>query len=145
MSCPQSSRHLMKDTISDNSSDYGSDFTPDEEEVLNKLLAQAVKEHATPLHATPPPPPTQPSTTTPTAKETNGAVGDIEDCHVAPSSPRTPKVLGRQKTVWQVSRTWRSPVAGRAGQMASNGDAAFGINPVFFFPDFGVLMFVGMC
>ncbi|OGM48589.1 hypothetical protein ABOM_002476 [Aspergillus bombycis] len=126
MSCPQSSQHLMKDIISDNSSDYGSDFTPDEEEVLNELLAQAVTEHAA-LHATPPPP--QPSTTTPAAKEINRAVGDIEDCHVAPSSPRTPKVLGRQKPVWQVSKTWRSPVAGRAGQMASNGGAAFVEHP----------------
>ncbi|PIG82576.1 hypothetical protein AARAC_011279 [Aspergillus arachidicola] len=128
MSCPQSSQVLMKDTITDNSSDYGSDFTPDEEDILNELLAQAVTEHAA-LHATPPPPPPQPTTTSPTAKETNHPVGDIEDCHVAPSSPRTPKVLGRQKPVWQVSRTWGSPVAGRAGQMASNGGAAFVEHP----------------
>ncbi|KAE8401909.1 exonuclease V a 5' deoxyribonuclease-domain-containing protein [Aspergillus pseudonomiae] len=125
MSCPQSSQRLMKDTISDNSSDYGSDFTPDEEEILNELLTQAVTEHAA-LHATPPP---QPLITTPTAKETNRAVGDIEDCHVAPSSPRTPKVLGRQKPVWQVSRAWQSPAAERAGQMASNGGAAFVEHP----------------
>ncbi|RMZ47296.1 hypothetical protein CA14_001946 [Aspergillus flavus] len=128
MSCPQSSQVLMKDTISDCSSNYGSDFTPDEEDILNELLAQAVTEHAA-LHATPPPPPPQPSTTSPAAKRTNHPIGDIEDCHVAPSSPRTPKVLGRQKPVWQVSRTWGSPVAGRAGQMASNGGAAFVEHP----------------
>ncbi|KAB8223702.1 exonuclease V a 5' deoxyribonuclease-domain-containing protein [Aspergillus novoparasiticus] len=128
MSCPQSSHVLMKDTITDNSSDYGSDFTPDEEDILNEILAQAVTEHAA-LHATPPPPPPQPTTTSPAAKETNHPVGDIEDCHVAPSSPRTPKVLGRQKPVWQVSRTWGSPLAGGAGQMASNGGAAFVEHP----------------
>ncbi|KAE8375184.1 exonuclease V a 5' deoxyribonuclease-domain-containing protein [Aspergillus bertholletiae] len=129
MSCPQSPEILMKDKIPDNSSNYGSDFTPDEEEVLNELLAQAASDHAT-LHATPSRSPPQPSTTAPAAKGTNHAVSDIEDCHVAPPSPRTPKVLGRQKPVWQVSRIRQSPIAGRAGQMASDdGTTAFAEHP----------------
>lgn len=113
MSCPAFTPILMKDTL-DTSSDYGSDFTPDEEETLNEL-AKAATEHAA-LHTTPPPP--QQSTTDTTVKETYFAVADIEDSYVAPSSPRTPRVLGRQKPVWQVSRT------GRAGPMA-NGGVAF--------------------
>lgn len=43
MSC---SSQLPRAETSD-SSDYGSDFTPDEEELLNELLSEAVTEHAT--------------------------------------------------------------------------------------------------
>ncbi|KAB8237338.1 exonuclease V [Aspergillus alliaceus] len=111
MSCPAFTPILMKDTL-DDSSDYGSDFTPDEEETLNELLAKAATEHAA-LHTTPPPP--QQSTTDTTVKEAYFAVADIEDSYVAPSSSRTPRMLG---PVWQVSRT------GRAGPMA-NGGVAF--------------------
>ncbi|KAF7597524.1 hypothetical protein BBP40_000002 [Aspergillus hancockii] len=125
MVCPPSSQIFMTNIL-DKSSDYGSDFTPDEEEVLNDLLAKAATEHAA-LHATrvtPPPPPLSTTVTTTTAKEVTIAVGDIEDCYVAPASPRTPRVLGRQKPVWQVSRTCSSPIAGRAGPMARDGAAS---------------------
>jgi exonuclease V len=144
MSCQPYSQILITGAF-DNSSDYGSDFTPDEEEVLNDLLAKAATEHAA-LHATSvTSPPLQESrtTTTVTAKEVNIAVGDIEDCYVASASPRTPKVLGRQKSVWQISRTWSSPVAGRAGPMARDGGAAFGI--YFPFSSFSLSPFLPFC
>ncbi|KAE8355006.1 exonuclease V a 5' deoxyribonuclease-domain-containing protein [Aspergillus coremiiformis] len=128
MSCPRPSDLLMTDTPED-SSDYGSDFTPDEEEVLSELLAKAVTEHAAHRATTATPSPPQQSTTATTAKETNYAIVDIEDTHVALSSHRTPRVLGRQKSAWQASRTWQSAVAGRAGQMAGNVGAALVEHP----------------
>lgn len=129
MSCPP--RVPRTDT---DSSDYGSDFTPDEEELLNELLSNAVAEHAT--VATPP------STTTtrdipatPGIEDAAGAaedleslqpaaldalVADIEDGVEGLPGVRLPKVLGREipRSPWrQTSR--RSPfgsgVGGRAG------------------------------
>ncbi|KAL5364703.1 exonuclease V [Aspergillus floccosus] len=104
--------------MSDSSSDYGSDFSPDEEELINELLAKAVAEHTT----------TAPSPTTPeppSQTETLAAVGDIEDYYEGfPSSPRTPRVLGRQKFAWQVSRVCHGTVPSRANGTPANDGAA---------------------
>ncbi|KAL1866284.1 hypothetical protein Plec18167_009124 [Paecilomyces lecythidis] len=104
----------------DGSSDYGSDFTPDEEELLNELLAKAAATHQRAATA-------QSSSqdqfhvsaiTTATATVTaveaevpeqdlqslqpNLVIGDIED-YEDPRTPRVPKVLGREK--WSPRKT----------------------------------------
>ncbi|KAF9890312.1 hypothetical protein FE257_005978 [Aspergillus nanangensis] len=114
--------------MSDASSDYGSDFTPDEEELINELLTKAVAEHA----ATAPVPfPRQPATPeSPSTITASQAVKDIEDCYEEDSqSSRTPRVLGRQKHIWQVSRTQQGVVASRPGQTPGDGGAAFVEHP----------------
>ncbi|KAJ9272834.1 hypothetical protein DTO212C5_1095 [Paecilomyces variotii] len=104
-------------------SDYGSDFTPDEEELLNELLAKAAATHQRAATAS------QdhfqiPATTTATAVEVeeeeeeeeevsrqdlqslqpNSVIGDIED-YGDLRTARVPKVLGREK--------WRATLAPR--------------------------------
>lgn len=83
----------------DNSSDYGSDFTSDEEALLNELLARVAAEHAT-------------------ASELDDlqslrpviAIQDIEDYDDSPPCVRVPKVLGKEKpgSPW---RKWPLQVA----------------------------------
>lgn len=58
----------------DNSSDYGSDFTPDEEALVDELLA-SVATRDTGFH-------TDRATTTAVTGSID--IGDIEDCHYAP-------------------------------------------------------------
>lgn len=98
-------------------SEYGSDFTPDEEELLNELLAKAAATHQRAATAS------QdhfdiPATTTATAVEVeeeeevsrqdlqslqpNLVIGDIED-YGDPRTARVPKVLGREK--WSPRKT----------------------------------------
>lgn len=76
------------DNTSDTSdtSDYG-DFTPDEEELVNELLAKAVSEYATALHST--------ASDSQTPDQPFPPVGDIED-YDHPHT-RSPKILGREK------------------------------------------------
>lgn len=126
MSCsPQLPRPEQSD-----SSDYGSDFSPEEDELLNELLAKAVAEKAT-IH--PNATPTSTSTPIPTAapitQNTNrvplsdptdietlqpatlaALVADIEDGIEDAPGVRLPKVLGREKprSPWRQSsqRSW---------------------------------------
>ncbi|OJJ50010.1 hypothetical protein ASPZODRAFT_13113 [Penicilliopsis zonata CBS 506.65] len=79
------------------SSDYGSDFTPDEEELLNELLAQVATPDATVQRATEKLGDLQPPT----------AVRDIEDYAEAPCA-RVPKVLGKEKPglPWKRRSRW---------------------------------------
>lgn len=123
-------------------SDYGSDFTPDEEELLNELFAKAIAEHAS---QTPPAPTTLESTyTTPAAELADlqpavleELVADIEDGVEDLPAVRLPRVLGREKRPpWrhssqQTQRSGPAPgwstVAGRACQGAGIGDASFGM------------------
>lgn len=118
MSCPP--QIPIADT---DSSDYGSDFTPDEEALLNELLSQAVAQDATvasPTSAGHDIPPTP----TPAREDASAAadldslqpavldalVADIEDGVEDLPGVRLPKVLGREKprSPWrQASR--RSP------------------------------------
>lgn len=65
-------------SVDDGSSDYGLDFTPDEEELINNLLTKAIAEHAIAVHSLPTAPP----------------VRDIED-YGGPTRIQSPKVLGR--------------------------------------------------
>ena len=113
MSCsPQVPRLEQSD-----SSDYGSDFSPEEDELLNELLAKAVAANATAhSNATPSPssnfiPVTTPvtqarsavATTDPTDIESGhpavlaAVVADIEDGIEDSPGVRLPKVLGREK------------------------------------------------
>lgn len=151
MSCPpQRPRPELSD-----SSDYGSDFTPDEEHLLNELVTKAVAEQATATahrDATPVSTPTPSQNvadaiTTPIAATLAeldslqpatlaAVVADIEDAVTSPGV-RLPKVLGREKpgSPWRRSsqRPWpgptspRSPVAGRSSQGSINKDPPIGI------------------
>ncbi|KAI7973644.1 hypothetical protein EIK77_004250 [Talaromyces pinophilus] len=111
------------DINGDDSSDYGSEFTPDEEELLNELLARVV----TPDHQT-----STITTATTTAEETSTTttsesqqqlltevllddlqplsdpliISDIEDYEV-PHSARVPKVLGREAWSPATKRVWQ--------------------------------------
>lgn len=112
MSCPPS-QSINPDrpapSADAGSSDYGSDFSPEEEELLNELLDQVATTPASPTTATrPPPPPRSPSQQTFTS--TTAVLGDIEDYNGDPASGRVPRVLGRQMPPWQVAKL-RTPNA----------------------------------
>ncbi|KAA8651733.1 exonuclease V [Aspergillus tanneri] len=122
MSCPPPPQTLTLDIVND-SSDYGSDFTPDEEEILNELLVRVDPERATEVDATiattaPAQPPLQSTITTTTV------VQDIENYNEVPSTGRPPRVLGRQKPAWQIARTQSGPPA--AGSSIEHPDSTEG-------------------
>lgn len=114
------------------SSDYGSDFTPEQEELLNELLCKAVAERATA---------TTPATTgaVPTIERADtiaatdlaplqpavldALVADIEDGLEEPSSVRLPKVLGREKP----RSPWRQ--ANRRSPFGPTGAGAWRASP----------------
>jgi exonuclease V len=144
MSCP-----LQAQPEDSDSSGYGSDFTPDEEELLNELLSKAVAEHAT--VATPTSTPNHPvpviedalTVTTPEPADIESLppavlavlVADIEDGVEDPRGVRLPKVLGREspRSPWQQwsQRPWTrstSAVAGRSGQDAVNRNSPLGMS-----------------
>ncbi|KAJ5954170.1 hypothetical protein N7501_008449 [Penicillium viridicatum] len=115
MSCPERN---------EDESDYGSDFTPEEEDLLNHLLNKAVAEHATDTDATSISTPTWISTPTPIEHITTpkspelidleslqpealaALVADIED-GIEPARVRSPKVLGREgpRSPWRQSQS----------------------------------------
>ncbi|KAJ5578371.1 uncharacterized protein N7459_007335 [Penicillium hispanicum] len=135
------------------SSDYGSDFTPEEEAVLNELLTKAVAEHATaepdatPIQTLTPNLIASPglvranSVATPELEDLaslqpaafEALVADIEDGIEEPPGVRLPKVLGREKprSPWRQAsqRPWSGAgtvySAGRSSQGANNSDRAF--------------------
>lgn len=104
-------------------SDYGSDFTPDEEQLLNELLNQVVGHATDETSATSPSTPILTSTPTPVAEITTpksperleleslspaalaALVADIEDVVEEPSV-RLPKVLGREgpRSPWRLQQ-----------------------------------------
>lgn len=104
----------------DGSSDYGSDFTPDEEELLNELLAKAAATHQRAATAQSSSQDQFHVSAITTAKATvtaveaevpeqdlqslqpNLVIGDIED-YEDPRTPRVPKILGREK--WSPRKT----------------------------------------
>lgn len=112
MSCPQES-----------DSDYGSDFTPDEEQLLNDLLSKVAGHATDETSATSPSTPILTSTPTPVAQITTpkspehleleslspaalaALVTDIED-GVEEPSVRLPKVLGREgpRSPWRLQQ-----------------------------------------
>ncbi|KAL4866435.1 exonuclease V [Aspergillus spectabilis] len=87
------------------SSDYGSDFSADEADLVNELLAKVDATAPVTTVAT-----TTTTTTititqpTPTRQEQAAAVPDIEDLAEDVSGSRVPRVLGREKPWWQVKR-----------------------------------------
>lgn len=125
MSSPTKQVDMQPNDINgDDSSDYGSEFTPDEEELLNELLACVVA----PNHQT-----STATTATTTAEETTTTtattesqqqfltevllddlqplsdpliISDIEDYEV-PHSARVPKVLGRAAWSPATKRVWQ--------------------------------------
>jgi exonuclease V len=138
----------------DNSSDYGSDFTPDEEDLLNELLAKAAATQADAVVDTAQNASREhfhrPATTTTTTtavgelvveeeeelqnfQQAALVIADIED-YEDPRAARVPKVLGREK--WsprkarQVMWSWRSGVRG-SGQEQGNVGAAGGMFVIF--------------
>lgn len=124
MSSPAKQVDMQPNDLNDGSSDYGSEFTPDEEELLNELLARVVApDHHTSTVTTTTAEET--TTTTTTASKSQQQlltelllddlqplsnpliISDIEDYEV-PHSARVPRVLGREawspaatKRVWQ--------------------------------------------
>jgi exonuclease V len=151
MSCPP---QLSRPEVSD-SSDYGSDFTPDEEQLLKDLVTKAAAEHATDRRdATPLSTPTpnhiaEDAIATPVAARLAdldsiqpatlaALVADIEDAVTNSPGVRVPKVLGREKpdSPWRRSsqRPWpgptspRSPVAGRSSQGSNNRSTPIGMS-----------------
>ena len=123
MSCqlPSSQQPLN----SDDSSDYGSDFTPEQEALVDELLANATgTENAsaptTAIDNTPIQAPVEPTV----------AAVDIEDFYNAhsQSSPRVPRVLGREKpgASWQLYKTTHASSPGTSSQRPDDVGAAFG-------------------
>jgi exonuclease V len=153
MSCPP---QLPRPEVSD-FSDYGSDFTPDEEQLLNDLVTKAAAEHATVQRdATPVSTPTpnqnqnvEGAIITPVAAKLAdldslqpaslaALVADIEDAVTNSPGVRLPKVLGQEKpgSPWRHSsqRPWpgptspRSPMAGRSSQGSNNRSSQIGMS-----------------
>lgn len=103
---------MLTRPFDDSSSDYGPDFTAEEEELVNELLAKAASEHAVSptadLH--PRPHRDQPVTTV--------CAGDIED-YEHRSRARSPKLLGREKPAfpWQrKTAQFSSPASSQGGR-----------------------------
>ena len=110
MSCQLPSSQKQLD--SDDSSDYGSDFTPEQEALVDELLANATGTGNAPAPTTAVEAVTAATTTTAisnTFVEPTVATVDIEDYYAAhsQSSPRVPRVLGREKpgASWQLYKT----------------------------------------
>lgn len=127
---------LQRNLDEPDSSDYGSDFTPDEEGLVNELLAKADAENArlaSPAHV---------SSSTPRAPVAQAEyedldslqpatlaalVADIEDGIHDPPALRLPKVLGREKprSPWRQTsqRSWLegASVGRRRGWASSQG------------------------
>lgn len=99
----------MAQSVDDSGSDYGPDFTPDEEELVNDLLAKAIAGSAIALHSPPTAPP----------------VGDIEDYGASPRI-QSPKVLGRGRLGSPLQGHSSRLGAGRSSQTPRDGDTALG-------------------
>ncbi|KAI9370812.1 exonuclease V [Aspergillus egyptiacus] len=105
MSCPPPHPLEPKQVALDNedalSSDYGSDFSTDEAELLNELLAKvdATTDSAPTAIASASIVAPQHTSTRPVP-----AVPDIEDLGGDASGSRVPRVLGREKPLWQAKR-----------------------------------------
>ncbi|PYI11859.1 hypothetical protein BO78DRAFT_303321 [Aspergillus sclerotiicarbonarius CBS 121057] len=99
MSCPSPATPLIPGGFndSDSSTDYGSDFSPEEEALLNDLVAKVAPDPHTTATVTP-----TPALSQPPPPAVTPVVRDIEDQYADPSSNRVPRVLGREKPVWQI-------------------------------------------
>lgn len=145
MPCAPTPRIPMQNTF-DDSSDYGSDFTPDEEELLHGLLAKVATQYTTTHIGTSPTATTKPQqtqATVPASVSVPVPVGDIEGfCRNESysnsdeglfSPVQAPKVLGRERNpvfswVRQIQQTQRIEGKKTSGsivssQISRNGDA----------------------
>lgn len=118
-------------------SDYGSDFTPEQEALVDELFAKIATKSASVAPTTSPPPLSQPPSqlsrnfATDVAAAisiaTQNTIGtqDIEDYYAPHSSPRIPRGLGREKpgTTWQLYKPAGGPwsKATGAGTGAGSG------------------------
>lgn len=122
--------------LNDDSSDYGSEFTPDEEELLNELLARVVasEPQTSTVAATTTAEEIAATTTTSESQQQLLAeillddlqplsdpliISDIEDYEV-PHSARVPRVLGREKWSPAAKRVWQQ----RQQQQTVGSDSA---------------------
>lgn len=136
MSCQLPSSQKQLD--SDDSSDYGSDFTPEQEALVDELLANATGTRNASAPTTAVEAVAAATTTTAisnTFVEPTVATVDIEDYYAAhsQSSPRVPRVLGREKpgTSWQLYKTTHAPSPRRSQSALGTSsqkpdDVAFG-------------------
>lgn len=136
MSCQLPSSQKQLD--SDDSSDYGSDFTPEQEALVDELLANATGTRNASAPTTAVEAIAAATTTTAisnTFVEPTVATVDIEDYYAthSQSSPRVPRVLGREKpgTSWQLYKTTHAPSPRRSQSALGTSsqkpdDVAFG-------------------
>lgn len=122
---------MLTRPFDDSSSDYGPDFTAEEEDLVNELLAKVTSEQPAvpPTSDRRPGPPRPPQSQSP--HQPVATVADIED-YEDRSRARSPKVRGREKlasprsrkTLFQLS----SPHASRgSGQVSWNAGTAHGM------------------
>ncbi|KAL3468038.1 exonuclease V [Aspergillus heterothallicus] len=120
MSCqpPAPARQHDEPTVNNaDDSDYGSDFSADESELVNQLLANV--DAPGPVVIAPPPPavplaaqqnsPTRPVLVQIQVQAPAVIVRDIEDCDGDVSGGRRPRVLGKEKPAWQIERPGGAP------------------------------------
>ncbi|KAL7661792.1 hypothetical protein ACMYSQ_001166 [Aspergillus niger] len=126
MSCPPPAYPIIPGAFDDSddsssTTDYGSDFSPEEDALLTDLLAKiAPDRHAitttAPAEAAAHPPPSQVAP----------VIRDIEDQYADPSNSWVPRVLGREKPTWP-QRNWANRPGGggaRAAAIPGYGRAA---------------------
>ncbi|GKZ19954.1 hypothetical protein AbraIFM66951_002797 [Aspergillus brasiliensis] len=124
MSCPPSASPVIPgafdDSDSSGSTDYGSDFSPEEDALLTDLLAKIGPDR----HATPTTAPAEAATAAdshPPLSQVVPVIRDIEDQYADPSDSRVPRVLGREKPTWP-QRNWTNrPRGGGARSTAIPG------------------------
>lgn len=135
MSCPPLPPHSPNPTqaiLNDNndalSSDYGSDFSADEADLLNELLADvdAPGLAAIPIPATAVTGLQSQQKTQDIPTRLVRAVPDIEDCGEDVSDRRVPRVLGRERPPLAGSEGWCGFELGRACKQDELGSSLWG-------------------
>jgi exonuclease V len=149
MSCqplPPSQRHDQSIVNNVDDSDYGSDFSADETELVNQLLAKADAPVPLPVVIPAPLGPFAPQQQLSPTRQIQTQVPavivrDVEDCDEDVSNGRKPRVLGKEKPPWQVRRAGNGALsdarANKTGWIPVFGGAAIGerslLLPFFFF------------
>ncbi|KAL1963877.1 hypothetical protein VTN77DRAFT_7683 [Rasamsonia byssochlamydoides] len=118
MSCHDTQIKVGNGFEDNSSSDYGSDFTPDEEELLDELLARVATAQPTTTTTTSTTNPTTPAIPADDLTDVQPlVVADIEDYDI-PQTARVPKVLGREAWSPSSPRRWQQapPVLQNSGR-----------------------------
>ncbi|KAL2844209.1 exonuclease V [Aspergillus pseudodeflectus] len=141
MSCqplPPSQRHDQSIVNNVDDSDYGSDFSADETELVNQLLAKADAPVPLPVVIPAPSGPFAPQQQLSPTRQIQTQVPavivrDIEDCDEDVSSGRKPRVLGKEKPPWQARRAGNGALsdarANKTGWIPVFGGAAIVEHP----------------